>query len=64
MNKNYFALRKAISAFTREFSPSKPVHFFTCMVVLTELGKGLHPTEHLFTQHNKAGPQHSLTRGL
>lgn len=36
------------------------------MVVLKELGKeqGLHPIECLFTQHNKAGPQHSLTGGL
>lgn len=67
MNKTYFAQRKTISAFTREFSLPKPVHLFTCMVmVLKELrkGQGLHPTEHLFTQHNQAGPQHSLARGL
>lgn len=64
--QDLFALRAAILAFTREFSLPKPVHLFTCMVVLKELGKeqGLHSTECLFTQHNKAGSQHSLTRGL
>lgn len=64
--QDLFALRAAILAFTREFSLPKPVHLFTCMVVLKELGKeqGLHPRECLFTQHNKAGSQHSLTRGL